>query len=226
MTRLLPSVSAVALLTIDLAPVLHLEMPRTPFDHLHLAGAGVVTHHTHDDGRMSFALQAYAVSAGSGEGAVVDWLEDELTARTTIAAYGLYDHALPLLRSLVEPARHLDLAALAVAPTTRFDDLTERLTSGVPVRFDDACRRASIPCVPLDPDQAQSWWATGNTAAMRAMLEQQAIATWRLWLARQAARNNNARLERSAVEQLGAWLARRPAGFDLRDHDVTKPIAE
>ncbi len=214
MTRLasrLPAyVSAVALMTIDLTAVLRPEQATTRFDHLHLAGAGVLAHRVRQDGSLSFSLEAVAAPAGAGEAKVADWLEDELAIGGLIAGYGLYSSMLPLIRSMIVPGRHLDLAALAVADTRRFHDLTERLSSGAPVTFERACTRADIPVIATDAQQQQSWWATGNTPAMVAVLGSRAIATWRLWLEQHVAASGDIALGRRSLTEFERWRARHP----------------
>lgn len=210
MSRLPTYVSAVALLTIDLSHVLRPEQATSRFDHLHLAGAGVFAHRVRPDGSLSFSLDACAVPAGAGEGMIADWLEDELAVGGLIAAYDLYATALPLIRSVTIPNRHLDLAALAVADTNRFHDLTEHRSSGTRVTFDDACTRTGIAVTQVDAAREQSWWATGTTPPMAAMLVRRGIAVWQLWLAHHVAATGDVALGRRATQQLAAWRRRHP----------------
>jgi len=170
------------LMTVDLTNVLRPEQATSPLDHLQLAGAGVLAHRVRPDGSLSFSLEAVAAPAGAGEATIADWLEDELAIGGLITGYSLYTTVLPLIRSVTVPHRHLDLAALAVADTRRFHDLTERVASGASVTFERACSRAGIAVIPTDPVQQQSWWATGQTPAMVSVLGSHAIAAWLLWL--------------------------------------------
>ena len=209
-SRLPTYVSAVALMTIDLAAVLRPEQATSRLDHLHLAGAGVLAHRIRPDGSLSFSLEAFAAPAGAGEANVADWLEDELAIGGLIAGYGLYSTVLPLIRSVTVPDRHLDLAALAVADTGRFHDLTERLSSGAPVAFERACARAGISVIAIDAEQEQSWWATGNTSAMVAVLSSRAIATWQLWLEQHVAASGDVELGQRSLAELEQWRAEHP----------------
>ena len=213
-TRLPTYVSALALMTIDLTTVLRPEQATSRFDHLHLAGAGVLAHRVRPDGSLSFSLEAVAAPAGAGEGRVADWLEDELAIGGLISAYGLYKTVLPLIRSVTVQGRQLDLAALAVADTRRFHDLTERVAAGTPVTFERACARAGIAVTPTDHVRQQSWWANGQTPALIAVLADHAIAAWRLWLAQHVAANGDAALERRSLAELDRWRARHPLPTD------------
>ena len=196
-------------MTIDLTAVLRPEQATSRLDHLVLAGAGVLAHRVRPDGTLSFSLDACAVPAGAGEAIVIDWLEDELAIGGLITGYDLYKTLLPLIRSLTVPGRHLDLAALAVADTRRFHDLTERVATGAPVSFAQACSRANIVVTPVDPAQQQSWWATGNTPAMVSMLSDAAIATMKLWLAQYVAATGDVVLGRRATAEFDAWGRRQ-----------------
>jgi len=209
-TRLPSYVSALALMTIDLTNALRPEQAMSRLGYLHLAGAGVLAHRVRPDGSLSFSLEAVAAPAGVGEGRVADWLEDELAIGGLIAGYDLYKTVLPMVRSVTVQGRHLDLAALAVADTRRFHDLTERVATGVSVTFERACARAGIAVTPADPTREQSWWATGHTPAMIAVLADHAIAAWRLWLAQHVAANGDAALERRSLAELDRWRARHP----------------
>lgn len=155
-TRLPTYVDALTLLTIDLTTVLRSEWATSPLDHLHLAGAGVLAHRVRPDGTLSFSLDACAAPACAGEGVIIDWLEDELSLGGLIASYDLYSSVLPLIRSLTVSGRHLDLAALAVADTRRFHDLTERVASGAAVTFGQTCGRAYVAVVPADVTREQN----------------------------------------------------------------------
>jgi len=214
MTRLasrLPTyVSAVALMTIDLTAVLRPEQAATRLDHLHLAGAGVLAHRVRPDGSLSFSLEAVAAPAGAGEARVADWLEDELAIGGLITGYGIYSTMLPLIRSVTVPGRHLDLAALAVADTRRFHDLTERVSSGAPVSFERACARAGIPVIATDAGHEQSWWASGSTPAMAAVLGARAIATWKLWLEQHVASRGDIALGRRSLAECERWRDSHP----------------
>jgi len=161
-------------------------------------------------GRTRRCRSACAAPAGGGEGVVIDWLEDELAVGGLIAGYDLYKTVRPLLRSLAVPGRHLDLAALAVADKRRFHDLTERVATGVPVSFGQACSRASIAVTPPDQAQRQSWWATGDTPAMLLTLAREAVATWRLWLAQHVAATGDVALGRRAAAEFDVWRTRHP----------------
>lgn len=209
-TRLPTYVSAVTLMTIDLTAVLRPEQASGPLDHLHLAGAGVLAHRVGPDGSLSFSLGAIAAPAGAGEATVADWLEDELAIGGLIAGYGLYSTVLPLIRSVTVPERHLDLAALVVADTRRFLDLTERVSSGAPVTFERACTRAGIPVIATYADHEQSLWATGDTPAMVAVLYSRAIATWQLWLEQHVAACGDIALGRRSLAEFERWCARNP----------------
>jgi len=209
-SRLPTYVSAVTLMTIDLAAVLRPEQATSQLDHLQLAGAAVVAHRVRPDGSLSFSLEAFAAPAGAGEANVADWLEDELAIGGLITGYGLYSTVLPLIRSVTVPDRHLDLAALAVADTRRFHDLTERLSSGAPVAFARACARAGIPVIATDAACEQSWWATGNMSAMVAVLGSRASAMWRLWLDHHVSASGDVALGRRSLAEFEQWLARQP----------------
>ena len=209
-TRLPTYVSALALMTIDLTTVLRPEQATSRFDHLHLAGAGVLAHRVRPDGSLSFSLEAVAAPAGASEGRVADWLEDELAIGGLITGYDLYKTVLPSIRSVCVQGRHLDLAALVVADTRRFHDLTERVAGGTPVTFERACARAGVAVTATDPGRQQSWWATGQTPAMVAVLADRAIAAWRLWLAQHAAASGDTGLERRSLAELDRWRARHP----------------
>ena len=209
-TRLPTYVNAITLMTINLTTVLRPEQATSRLDHLVLAGAGVLAHRVRPDGTLSFSLDACAAPAGAGEGTVIDWLEDELAVGGLITGYDLYKTVRPLLRSLAVPGRHLDLAALAVADTRRFHDLTERVATGVPVSFAQACLRANIVVTPVDPAQQQSWWATGDTPAMVSTLGRDAIALWKLFLAQHVATTGDVALGRRAASEFDAWRRHNP----------------
>lgn len=209
-TRLPTYVSAIALTTIDLTTVLRPEQATGALDHLQLAGAGVLAHRARPDGSLSFSLEAVAAPAGAGEATIADWLEDELAIGGLITGYGLYKTVLPLIRLVTVPERHLDLAALAVADTRRFRDLTEYVAPGMPVSFERACSRAGIPIIPTDPAREQSLWAIGHTPAMVTALAGHAIATWRLWLAQHVAATGDVALGRCSLADLDMWRARHP----------------
>ena len=213
-TRLPTYVSALALMTIDLTTILRPEQAMSRFDHLHLAGAGVLADRVRPDGSLSFSLEAVAALAGAGEGRVADWLEDELAIGGLITGYDLYTTVLPLIRAVTVHGRHLDLAALAVADTRRFHDLTERVAGGTPVTFERACARAGIPITPTDPARDQSWWATGQTPAMVRLLGHRAIAVWQLWLAQHVTASGDAALERRSLAELDRWRSRHPLPTD------------
>jgi hypothetical protein len=209
-SRLPVYASAVTLMTIDLTSILRPEQARTRLDHLHLAGAGVLAHRVRPDGTLSFSLEAVAAPAGAGEATVADWLEDTLAVGGMITAYNLYASVLPLIRSVTVPERHLDLAALAVADTRRFHDLTERVTGGAPVTFERACTRAGVEVIAAEAEREQSWWATGNTPAMVAVLGDRAIATWRLWLAQHVAAVGDVALGRRSLAEFERWRTSHP----------------
>ena len=209
-TRLPTYVSAIALMTIDLSHALRPEQAMSRFDHLHLAGAAVLAHRVRPDGTLSFSLDACAAPAGAGEGTIADWLEDELAIGGLIAGYDLYSTVLPLIRSVTVPGRHLDLAALMVADTQRFRDLTERVVSGSPVTFAQACARANIAVASVPPAQQQDWWATGHTPAMVTALAADAVATWRLWLDQQVAATGDVALGRRSLAEFEVWRSRNP----------------
>lgn len=221
-TRLPTYVSAITLMTINLTAALRPEQATSRLDHLVLAGAGVLAHRVRPDGTLSFSLDGCAAPAGAGEGVVIDWLEDELAVGGLIAGYDLYKTVLPVIRSLTVPGRHLDLAALAVADTRRFHDLTERVVTGAPVSFARACSRANIVVTPVDPAQQQSWWATGNTPAMVSTLGRDAIAMWRLWLAQHVATTGDIALGRRAAAEFDAWRRHHPLPTD--DDDAAVPL--
>ena len=209
-TRLPIYVNAITVMTIDLTAGLRPEHATSRLDHLVLAGAGVLAHRVRPDGTLSFSVDACAAPAGAGEGVVIDWLEDELAVGGLITGYDLYKTLLPLIRSLTVPGRHLDLAALAVADTRRFHDLTERVATGAPVSFAQACSRADIAVIPANQAQQQSWWATGNTPAMVSTLGRDAIATWKLFLAQHVATTGDVALGRRAAAEFDAWRRHNP----------------
>ena len=199
-----------ALMTIDLSHALRPEQATSRFDHLHLVGAAVLAHRVRPDGTLSFSLDACATPAGAGEGTIADWLEDELAIGGLITGYDLYGSVLPLIRSVTVPGRHLDLAALMVADTQRFHDLTERVVSGSPVTFAQACARANITVAAVTKAQRQDWWATGRTPAMVAALAADAIATWRLWLDQHVAATGDVTLGRRSLAEFEVWRSRNP----------------
>jgi hypothetical protein len=209
-TRLPAYVSAVALMTIDLTAVLRPEQASGPLDHLHLAGAGVLAHRVGRDGSLSFSLGAIAAPAGAGEATVADWLEDELAIGGLITADSLYASVLPLIRSVVVPGRHLDLAALTVADIRRFHDLKGQVVTGTSVTPAPACDRAGFPIIATEAEREQSWWATGNTPAMVAVLGGRAIATWRRWLEQHVAASGDVALGRRSLAEFERWRALSP----------------
>ena len=76
--------------------------------------------------------------------------------------------------------------------------------------FERACARAGIPVIATDAEQEQSWWATGNTPAMVAVLGDRAIATWRLWLEQHVAASGDVELGRRSLAELEQWRAEHP----------------
>jgi hypothetical protein len=221
MTRPPTIVSAVALITIDLAHLLRPEVPRGVNDHLNLAGAAVLAHRVRPNGTLSFSLEACVAPAGISEAVVVDWLEDELTVGGLIAAHRIYDTVLPLIRSLAVPGRHVGLAALGIASASRFHDLTEHRANGEPIPFAAACRRAGLTVIPSNDARQQSWWATGDTASLVTVLAANARAAWQLWLAHHVAATGDAAFGRRATAQFDCWRALQPP---LTDHPAGRPL--
>lgn len=211
MSRLPTHVSALALMTIDLSRYDHPStLQRSRYDHLHLVGTGMLSHRVRSDGRITFGLDTCAIGAGTGESALIDQLEDDLTDVGVLTAYNLQDRVLPLILSLTSPGKHLSLAALAKAPPERFCDLTQRSWKGQPVPFARACASAGIEVIGDDIIGEQTLWSFGVLEHMTAVLTDRAIATWRLWAARHADSSGDWQTCTTAVQQLDAWLDQCP----------------
>lgn len=230
MTRLPTHVSALALMTIDLS---HLHRPTTPlpgqFDHLHVVGYGLLSHRVRADGRMTFGLDTCAIGAGTSECELANSLEDDLTGGGVLTAYDLRATALPLLLSVTTPGDHLSIAALASAPPERFCDLTQTTWAGTPVTFEQACERAGIDTVPADTMSNETLWAFAVAEHMTARIAEDAIATWRMWLARHADVSGHWQACAAASAQIDAWLTQHPLPvFDRpgRRLPTSRPPAE
>lgn len=211
MTRLPTHVSALALMTIDLA---HLHKPtarpRGRFDHLHVVGYGLLSHRVRADGRMTFGLDTCAIGAGTSERELANSLEDDLTDVGLLTGYDLLATALPLLLSVTTPGDHLSIAALASAPPTRFCDLTQTNWAGRPTSFRQACEQVGIDTIPADAISDQMLWSFAFTEHMTAVIAERAIATWRLWLAHHADASGHSQACAAASAQFDAWLGQHP----------------
>lgn len=211
MTRLPIFVGALALMTVDLSHLYRpTSSPRSRFDHHFVVGFGLLSHRVRADGRLIFALDTCVIGAGTSERELVDSLESDLTDAGVLAAYDLHATALPLLLSVTKPGEHPSIAALASAPPERSCDLAQRTWAKSLVPFEQACKRAGIDTVPSSAALNQALWSFGATEHMTAIVAQNAIACWRLWLAHYAETSRHWQACASASTQLDFWLEQNP----------------
>ena len=205
------SVSALALLTIDLMGQYPPESPPSgAIDYKTVAGFGVLIHWLRDDGSLAFRLETGVTGRHTKGREMLHQLEDALTGVGVLAAYDLYGCALTIIAHVAEMDNYTGLTALGSAAAEQLCDLSEATGPNESGSFEATAGNAGIATVPAAVVAELQWYGPLFEEHATAVLGQQAIATWRLWLHRHVEQNGNATWADAARAQLERWLATKP----------------
>ena len=214
------SVSALALLTIDLMGQYPPESPPNgAIDYKTFAGFGVLIHWLRDDGSLAFRLETAVTGRHPKGREMLDGLEDALTGVGVLAAYDLYGCALTIIAHVAEMDNYTGLTALGSAAAEQLCDLSEATRRCETEPFEATAGKAGIATVPATVVAQLQWYGPLFEQHATAVLGQQAIATWRLWLYRHVEQTGDVAWGDAARVQLERWLETKPLPLTDRNGD-------
>jgi hypothetical protein len=198
--------TAIALMTLDLAP---LPTPRlhTPFADKLLVGAGLITHHIGNDDRLHLQLRTCVSKTWTNESTILDWLEDELAAGEPLIGYELRNRLVPFLTEKAGCGDFPTISSRETAMDWRSVDLVEMSADNEIVPLAIACAAHGIPVPAWDWHLGQSGWMPALTKALGRRAAVNVVATWRLWVERYGAALDTAGLLAPHLRDIDIWLA-------------------
>jgi hypothetical protein len=198
--------TAIALMTLDLAP---LPTPRlhTPFADKLLVGAGLITHHIGNDDRLHLQLRTCVSKTLTNESTILDWLEDELAAGEPLIGYELRNRLVPFLTEKAGCGDFPTISSRETAMDWRSVDLVEMSADNEIVPLAIACAAHGIPVPAWDWHLGQSGWMPALTKALGGRAAVNVVATWRLWVERYGAALDTAGLLAPHLRDIDIWLA-------------------
>lgn len=156
------------------------------FDHFLAAISILVTHRDEND-RWHFRIERNAIGSGQREDILLTWADAVLPEAGIVLGWQLADEIISPLLSATKDAdpevAQAFLNKLTKLLTAASVDLAlEHGGEGAP-SFSEVLKPHRIPLPALPRDQIETAWTLGQTTRLKAHVEAQAVASWRLWLA-------------------------------------------